>query len=349
MVFYFLISECSYSNQANIREPLKLDLVVKSNIKANDVTINYLKSKLLSVISRSNALASTNSNSRFAALFEISELDSENISESSLFYSSYEVFLRIIDVYDGKVFISNSYRIKGVGNSKEKSISDAFKNIEIRQGGIINDINKSISAIEEYYENNCTKIISEADLLISQKKYDEAIFKITSIPSFANKCSDFVNKKIIDFFNLKTKSECEKLISFTKICISNNRFDDAYAILYSISNNEVCSSKVTSLLAEVENKKCEYNMGKAHGFFSSQNLDSASIYLSSIPYNSKCATDARKLISEIKTWAKEKLNKEFEISLLIENNKFDLQKLTIDAARAIGVSYLQQNRYIIFN
>ncbi len=61
--------------------------------------------------------------------------------------------------------------------------------------------------------------------------------------------------------------------------------------------------------------------------------------MTEIPTDSKCKTEAEAIIQEMKKWAKEKDNREWNLVLKQQQDETDIQKATIKAARDIGVAY----------
>lgn len=311
--------------------------VISTNI--SQTASEYLKNRCQNAISTSSSFFSIDENSRFTLVISLNEINNQQLSENLLLYYNLELNFRIIDRFEGRVFGSNSIELKGVGSTKEAAYTDAFKRINNSQKVFTNLFESANIKIKDYFNNYCSTLKSEVASLVNQKKYDEALFKLSGVPSISKQCFELALEKIGEIYNLKIENQCQEIIGFSKILANSNNFDQAQQLLLTIPSNSNCFSQSQQILNDIENKICSINLGKAIGFWGSRDLEQASYYLSLVPSNSKCAPQAISLANEMKSWAKEKYNKEINLILKKEASAVELEKLRIEAARAIGIAY----------
>ncbi|MCL2290302.1 MAG: hypothetical protein FWC34_06320 [Bacteroidetes bacterium] len=99
-----------------------------------------------------------------------------------------EVTLYIGDYFDQKIFASTSISCKGVGTNETKAYIEAVKNISANAPQVRAFVENGKKKIIDYYVTQCDNIINKAQSLANQKKYEEAIYLLTSIPEAVPDC-----------------------------------------------------------------------------------------------------------------------------------------------------------------
>jgi hypothetical protein len=154
---------------------------------------------------------------------------------------------------------------------------------------------------------------------------------------------------MLDIFKEKINYECRQSIDKANYFISLNRFDEAIGLLSMIRLNSDCYKESLNKLVELKDKRCSYLLSKAKSAWATNNIEEASVFLSEIPYDSKCKAEASRLIDELRKYVKEKEKRDWDLKLKIQNDEVDIRKSAINAARDIGVSYGKSQPKTIVN
>ncbi len=176
------------------------------------------------------------------------------------------------------------------------------------------------------------------------KAYKAALKNIkSSDPVFQSFIEEGKNK-IIEFYN----SQCDFILKEAEMLVSRNEFDAAIYKLVGIP--EVCKEcydKAMDAVAPIYQKQIDYECTKLladarNAWNESQDSYSAqkaSQFLGQIDPNSKCFSDSQSLTAEIAKRIKELDQREWDFKLKEQQDNVDLRKVTINAAKEIGVAY----------
>ena len=176
-----------------------------------------------------------------------------------------EVTLYIGDGFVGTKFSSTSINVKGVGESETKAYISALKGISPTNSNIQSFVGNGKSKIIEYYNSKCDFIIKEAQTLVSQNNFEEAIFKLTSVPEVCKECYDKCMDAVGPIYQKQIDRECK-----SKLMEANtawNAAQDSYGadiaggILAQIDPNASCykealalSNKIAQRIKEIDQR-----------------------------------------------------------------------------------------------
>lgn len=222
-----------------------------------------LTSKVERVIT-GNGLASTGFYSRFVVVPEIEVLTKDiTPTAPAMTALTLSVTFHVGDGFEGQKFSSTNIEVKGVGTNETKAYVSAIKQIKTNSKNMQDMIARGKERIIEYYNSNCDFLITRAKTLKSQKKYDEAIFLLNSVPSVCKECFDKSNNLIGEVFDEKINFECKtKLSRANSIWVSSQNIEgaeEAGELLASIDPSSSCFSQVESLYKKISNKVKELN------------------------------------------------------------------------------------------
>lgn len=228
-----------------------------------------LESKLQQIIIQ-NGMASSPGSSRFIITADVSVL-TKDITPSAPPMKAYtlNVVLYIGDGIEGKSFSSYSTNVIGVGENDTKAYMNAMKNIKTSDPDYTAFVDKGKQKIVEYYESQCDLIIKEATQLAAVRKYDEAIWKLTGVPSICTTCWDKCLTALAPIYQEKLDYECQmKLADATRLWNGDQSWDGADRagkILKTIDPKAACfkdakalSDKIGAKIKEVEGR--EWNL-----------------------------------------------------------------------------------------
>ncbi|CAM3107800.1 hypothetical protein [Flavobacterium frigoris] len=224
--------------------PLQID-------KIPDAARSLLVNKL-SQIATQSGMGGTSSNERFIITANINIL-SKDLTPTAppMTALTLEVTLYIGDGIEGTKFASTSINVKGVGENETKAYISALKGISPNNTSIQSFVENGKVKIIEYYNSKCDFIIKEAQALVSQNSYDEAIYRLTSVPTVCKGCYDKSMDAIAPIYQKQIDSDCKlKLAEATSIWSANQSVDGAYKvgeILSAIEPSASCFGEVKSL------------------------------------------------------------------------------------------------------
>lgn len=303
----------------------------------SDITIQSLTNKLDQITTNAGLGGSS---SRFIITPSINVLGKEiTPTAPPMTALSLNITFFIGDGIDGTKFSSYSIETKGVGNTETKAYISALKNIRVNDPGYNTFIENGKKKIIEYYNSQCDFILKNANSMADRKEYESAIYNLTSIPEVCKECYDKAMDLSVKIYRDKLENECQQNLTRANAAIANDHWDEASELISFYTPDMKCYAEVQKLLNKITDHRCEVSLGKARGAWASKDIETTSLYLSEISADSKCSLDAQKLALEVKIWAKEKDAREWNFELKKQQDNVDIKKLSISAARAIGVAF----------
>lgn len=180
-----------------------------------------------------------------------------------------QVTFFIGDGMEGTKFASHSVTIKGADEDQNRAYVSALRNIKTNDPKFQTFIEEGKKRIVEYYNAKCDFIIKEAQTLEAKQEYQQAIYKLTSVPQVCKECYDKcqalvgpIYKKYIDF-------KCRKDINeATNIWSTNQDYsgaERASQILNKIDPNSSCykdalalSEKIAKRIKEIDQREWNF-------------------------------------------------------------------------------------------
>lgn len=340
--FGFIQSVCSQNNLGSADDAARIPIAAYipddlGNLSADAKTA--LKARLDRIVTKAG-LGAASSNNRFIMTAKVIELGKEISSTTPTIYSNdLEITLMVGDAIDGKLFGSTVISVRGVGNSDTRSYIAAIKKLKDDDPKYTAFIDLAKTKIIEYYNSNCDFIIKDAEALASIKGYDEAIYKLASVPSVCKDCYTKCLDKIGVVYKAKMENECQTYISKATTLMAQENYYEAAEVLSPILPDLSCYPKAQALVKDINDHKCATAIGKARGAWASHDTGATSEALASVPSDSKCYAEAVALANEVKKYVKETENRDFEFMKQEHKDEVDIRKATIKAARDIGVAY----------
>jgi hypothetical protein len=232
---------------------------------------NMLSNKLNQIVSASG-ISGSGYNSRFIITPNIDVATKDLLATAPPMTAlTLNVNLYIGDGFDGKKYSSYTVSVKGVGTNETKAYMDAIKNIKPNDAGIQSFVASGKTKIIDYYNARCGQIINEANALTTQSKYEEAIFKLTSIPEECTECYNKAAAAIGPIFKKFIERDCKlKMAEATNLWNANQSWEtanEAGAILSSIDPEAACykeakalSDKMGKRVLEIDKREWNYKM-----------------------------------------------------------------------------------------
>ena len=167
------------------------------------------------------------------------------------------------DGVDGTKFSSISIQAKGVGTNETKAYIDAIKTINQDDQIFTKFLEEGKNKIMAYYNSKCNSIIKEAKLMATKNNFDDALYKLMSIPDVCEACFEKAVSSAAPIYQQKIDAECKSKLFQAKSLWSANMdlvaANKAGEILSSISPSSSCFKDVQNLFLKVEKRALEIN------------------------------------------------------------------------------------------
>lgn len=353
LLFLILLSFTSTYAQNNAKdlndyERLTINAYISEDVDNISKNVRvYLLSKIQHIISEHGLGGGINS--RFIMTSSISTVNKEITSTAPpMFAMVLNVNFYIGDGYSGVLYATNSLTVKGVGSTEDKAYINAINNIKSNQS-LADFINKGKNRIIDYYNSQCDFIQKNAFTLAAQDKYDQAIFELISVPAVCKGCYMKSMDNLVEIYKRKLERECQSLVVLASSLVAQNEYDKAALVLSTVLPGISCYSEAKNLLDKIDDHRFAAILGKARGSWASKNIEETSFYLGEIPADSKYAKEALVIATQVRKWAKEKDNREWQFELKKHDDNVDIRKLSIQASREIAVAYAAHQPAYLYN
>jgi hypothetical protein len=233
--------------------------VVIESSEAMSESSRVLLENRLNQICTASGVSGMHSQSRFvlAATVNILSKDITSTAPVMVVYNL-EIILHIGDGIEGTKFSSHTVTLKGVGDNETKAYVSAIRTLKTNDPQYKTFIEKGKAKIVDYYTAKCDMIIKEGQTLAQKNDFDEAIFKLASIP---DACLSCYNKAIVEIQKIyleKINTECKShLIKAKSIWVSNqdiNAANNAAEELSAIDPKSSCYAESKSLFEKIESR-----------------------------------------------------------------------------------------------
>jgi hypothetical protein len=171
---------------------------------------------------------------------------------------------------------------------------------------------------------------------------------ISNIKTESEEYKKFVNEgkgKIIGYYNAK----CQDILTQIDNLVKMKNYDQAMALLLSVPEEATeCYTKTQTKAIEVyklyQSNNCEKQLLAAKAYIASNNYVSALNTLMLIDPATTCFKEAKTLVSSIEGKIDKDLKQEWDFKMKVYSDIVALDKLRIDSARQIAVSYYSNSR-----
>lgn len=167
------------------QEPTGVPMTVKiyeetSNIPA--MSADMLGTRMKAAIANSG-MGATEDLTQFYLTAKSTMLDKHIVPGSpTKYFNTTELTLFVVDAFAQRVFTSFTMEVKGVGNSEQQSYTNSYKEFRVNNPRLLSYLKDSNNKILAYYDSQYPNIITEANNLALVNKYEEALFKLSTVP-----------------------------------------------------------------------------------------------------------------------------------------------------------------------
>jgi hypothetical protein len=267
MRFYKTVSLCFLLFYAfSLKAQFKLDdfgrivlnTYLPENIAIPSESKNILMTKLNQITS-SNGMGGSLINPRFIITANVNIGTKDIIAgPPQMIAQNLDVTLFVGDALTNTIFSNVTLSLKGVGNNENKAFIEAFKTINVKNNEVSEFLKEGKNKIINYYNTQCSFIISEAISLSRRGEYDGAIQKLLVIPNVCESCFQKSIDTMQYIYQQKIDKECLLIMRNAKTTwMANQNMIGATKvaeIINSISPFSTCEPDAGNLMREIQSK-----------------------------------------------------------------------------------------------
>lgn len=257
----FFIQVLFVSGQQNLDDfgRIILKTYIPQNNNIPDQAQKSLETKLNQMAAK-NGMAGSELNPRFVLMAKINIGTKDIVSgPPQMISQNLDITLFVGDAINNTLFSSISLSVKGVGTNETKAYIDAFKSINPNDKNIAGFLEKGKKKIVDFYTSQCSFILQDANALAKQKKYDEAIYTLSQIPTVCEDCYGKINNLMSEIYQQKIDADCT--LKYNQVKILWNAYPKNMAeittLLSEIDPQASCYSFVLMLSEEIKSKADE--------------------------------------------------------------------------------------------
>lgn len=203
-----------------------------------------------------NGLGAAASNPRFCIVPVVNVLSKEITPTAPPMQAlNLDVTFYIVDAASQTIFSQTSIQVKGVGQTEDKAYIQALKNLNVKAGQFKGFVESGKEKILEYYNSQCDVVLKGAQALAGQKKYEESLFTLLSVPDVCRECFDKSMDLSVDIYNQYANYKCTEYMSGAKAAWANMNADKAAEFLGKITPDMECYEQAVKLADEITQKQ----------------------------------------------------------------------------------------------
>ena len=186
-----------------------------------------LKNRINSAVAKAG-YGGEGGNPRFIIGPNVSLISQDVTSTAPTKYANvYELNFMVTDVVTETVFASYSVQAKGVAVSPQKAFISALSNVDMQGSAFMNFLSEAQTKAIKFFEENCSKMMAEAEAEAQTRNFEEAYALLSSVPADAEKCFMEVQEKKMEYFQMSLNVNCAELLS--KMRAELGKFNDPSA------------------------------------------------------------------------------------------------------------------------
>ncbi len=182
------------------------------------------------------------------------------------------------------------------------------------------------------------------------KAYNDAIKKININNPELSAFIETGKKRILTYYNDK----CDFILKDAETAASKYEFDDAIFKLAAVP--EVCKGcymkcmdATTKIYRQKMEHDCQSILANAKSLVAQNQYEQAAQLMAPILPDLSCYKDAVKLLEEVRVYVKQKEKRDWQFKMQVYKDQVEINKMTIKAARDIGVAYGSHQPKVVYN
>jgi hypothetical protein len=203
-----------------------------------------------------NGLGSAGANARFCIVPMVNVVSKEITPTAPPMQAvNLEVVFYIVDAASKSIFSQTSISVKGVGQTEDKAYINGLKNINVKAGQFKGFVENGKIKIIEFYNSQCDVIMKGSQALAGQKKYEEALYGLLSVPDVCRECFDKCMDLSTEIYKQYANYKCTEYMSGAKAAWASMNTDKAAEFLGKITPDMECYKEAVQLVEEIKQKQ----------------------------------------------------------------------------------------------
>jgi hypothetical protein len=235
-----------------------LNTYLPDNIALPAEAKSQLQTKLNQITSN-NGMGGSQANPRFIITAHVNIGTKDIIAGPPQMISQNLVLVLFVgDALTNTIFSNTTLSLKGVGTNENKAFIEAFKNINPKNKEVTAFLEEGKNKIINYYSTNCDFIIKDAQTLVKQEKYDEAIYQLSLVPDVCQDCYFKCLDTLASIYQQKIDADCKVKFNEAKVTWAAAQnptgAEKAGDILTTIHPMANCQKDVTAFIKSIDGK-----------------------------------------------------------------------------------------------
>lgn len=235
-----------------------LNTYLPDEIDITDEAKKLLSNKLNQVTSN-NGMGGSQVNPRFIITAAVNVGSKDIIGgPPQMIAQNIDVTLYIGDAITNTIFSNVTLSLKGVGTNENKAFIESFKGINSNNKEVIEFLEAGKNKIINYYSTNCDFMIKDAQTLVNQEKYDEAIYQLSLVPEVCQVCYFKSLDYLSSVYQQKIDAECKIKFNEAKVSWAAAQnptgAEKAGDILSTVNPMASCQPEINDFIKFVEAK-----------------------------------------------------------------------------------------------
>lgn len=235
-----------------------LNTYLPDNIAIPSEAKSLLLTKLNQITSN-NGMGGSQANPRFIITANVNVGTKDIIAgPPQMIAQNIDITLFVGDAVTNTIFSNTTLSLKGVGTNENKAFIDALKTINPKNKEVLAFLEEGKTKIISYYSTNCDFIIKDAQTLVKQEKYDEAIYQLSLVPDVCKDCYYKCLDTLTQIYQQKIDADCKVKFNEAKVtwtaAQTPNGAEKAGDILSAINPMANCQTDVTAFIKEIDAK-----------------------------------------------------------------------------------------------
>ncbi len=238
---------------------ISLTPVVADQVEEFPESAYSLLSNKMQEIVVNNGLGGNSYSPRFLITVNLNVISKDVIpGPPTMIAMSIDATFYIVDYMSKTVFSKKTISFKAVGTNPNKAYIDGIRKINASSPEYKSFVEDGKKKIITFYNDRCDFILQDAKALVSQKKYQEAIFQLTGVPEVCKECYMKATEAIGPIFKSYQDDLCNRNLAAAKaIWISNpnsNGANGVAGLLAEILPDAGCYGEAQKLIKEIRGK-----------------------------------------------------------------------------------------------
>lgn len=262
IIVYLTLSILAFNLNAQVKLDdfgrIILNTYLPENLQLPTEAKNLLVTKLNQITSN-NGMGGSQANPRFIITANVNVGTKDIIAgPPQMIAQNIDITLFIGDAITNTIFSNTTISLKGVGTNENKSFIEAIKTINPKNKEIVSFLEEGKNKIINYYTTNCDFIIKEAQSLVKQEKYDDAIYKLSIVPDVCQDCYFKSLDTLARIYQQKIDFDCKVKFNEAKVAWTSsqtpNGAEKAGDILSTINPMATCQKEISTFIKSIDSK-----------------------------------------------------------------------------------------------